>query len=160
MSEKPPASKPEEIPLTAEEKEREEEERFEYWMANNPVIEVPPDSSETQAEKAAKAECEAMLDSFEQTYDLEALRAITQFDSIEERESSIRQPALDALSLMFKRMKVFGGAFDRETREALGVRYEKLSNAVGNITVDKNGKIFDVVVHDRRTPYPGDELPR
>ncbi|MFA5745095.1 MAG: hypothetical protein WC887_02685 [Candidatus Paceibacterota bacterium] len=158
MSEKPPTSKPEEIPQTAEEKEREKWERYELWMANNPVVEIPLDSSETDAEKVALEECEAMLDSFEQTYDLEALRAITQFDSREERCSSVRQPALDALSLMFRRMKVLGGAFDSETREALGLRYEKLSNAVGNITEDKDGNIFDVVVHDRRTPYPGDNL--
>ena len=159
MNEKQPASKPIEAPRTAaEEIEREENERYEWWMANNPTAEVAQASPETNAEKAAKAECEEMMDSFEQTYDLEALRAITQFDSKEERESSIRQPALDALSLMFGRMIILGGAFDRKTREALGVRYEKLSNAVGNITEDKDGKIFDIVVHNRRTPFPGDQL--
>ena len=166
MNEKQPAPKPIEAPRTAEEREREEYEkrereeyeRYEAWMDEHPVVEISPDSPETGVEKVAKAECEAMLDSFEQTYDLEALRAITQFDSKEERESSIRQPALDALSLMFGRMIILGGAFDRKTREALGVRYEKLSNAVGNITEDKDGKIFDIVVHNRRTPFPGDQL--
>jgi len=161
MNEKQPAPKPIEAPRTAaEEIEREENERYEWWMANNPTAEVAQASPETNAEKAAKAECEEMMDSFEQTYDLEALRAITQFDSKEERESSIRQPALDALSIIFKRMKDLSdqGTFLRETRKALGVRYEKLSNAVGNITEDKDGKIFDIVVHNRRTPFPGDQL--
>lgn len=131
MSEKPPTSKTEEIPPTAEEIERE-----------------------------GIAECEAMMDDFEQMFNLEALHAITQFSSKEERESSPRQPALDALSLMFKRMKDLSdqGTLQRETRDALGRRYEKLSQAVGNIIGDKNGIIFDVVVHDRRTPFPGDTL--
>lgn len=160
MSEKLSASKPEVIPRTAEEVEREENERYEAWIAEHPVVEVPQDSPETQVEKVAEAECEEMMDSFEQTYNLEALRAIRQFSSKEERCSSIRQPALDALSLMFKRMKDLRnqGTLRKETREALGVRYEKLSQAVGNITVDKDGIIFDIVVHDRRTPFPGDNL--
>lgn len=160
MSERPPVSKLEEIPQTAEEKEREEMwKRHELWMANNPVPENP---SETQKEKAVVAECEAMMDSFEQSYNLEALRAITQFDSREERRGSIRQPAFEALSFMFMVLKYLSGSLHSETREALGVRYDKLSNAVGNI-IDieyKGGNIFDVVVHNRRTPYPGDELPR
>lgn|GEM_PF-7030335 len=154
MSEKPPTPKPKEGVPTAEEIEREENERYEAWMAEHPVVEVVKDSPETCAEKIA--ECEAMMDNFEKTHDLDALRAITQFASKEERESSPRQPALDALSLIFKQLKDLNkqGALQGELRDALEVRYEKLSQAVGNITGDKNGKIFDIVVHDRRTPLP------
>jgi len=161
MSEKIPTSQPVEAPPTAEEIEREENERYEWWMANHPVVEVRAEESpEAQAEKEATEECEGLMSDFEQAYDLEALRAITQFSSREERQNSIRQPALDALSSMFQRMKELSdqGALQRETRDVLGARYEKLSQAVGNITVDKDGKIFDVVVHDRRTPFPGDRL--
>ena len=131
-------------------------------MANNPVVERAPDSLEMHAEKAAEAECEAMMDDFERMFDLEALRAITQFSSKEERRNSYRQPALDVLSFMFKRMKDLSdqGTLTKETRDALGARYEKLSQAVGNIIADKNGEIFDIVVHDRPTPFPGDSLPR
>lgn len=146
MSEKLPT------PKTAEEIEREETERYEAWVTEHSVVAVPPDPPETCAEKLA--ECEAMMDSFEQTYDLDALRAITQFSSKEERESSPRQPAFDALALIFKRLEYLNnqGALQGETRDALAARYEMFSQAVGNITVDKNGKVFDIVVHDRRTP--------
>lgn len=161
MSEKQPTSKPEETLPTAEEIEREENERYEAWMADHPVVvitfvETAQDSPETCAEKVA--ECEAMMDSFEATYDLDALRVITRFSSKEERESSPRQPALEALTVMFKRLKYLNSqeALQRETRDALEARYEILSQAVGNIIGDKNGDIFhdEIVVHDRRTPFP------
>lgn len=132
----------------------EENERYEAWTAEHPVVETAKDSLETCMEKVA--ECEAMMDSFEKAHDLDALRAITQFSSKEERESSPRQPALDALALIFKRLKYLNrqGALQGESRDALEARYQMLSQAVGNITVDKNGKIFDIVVHDRPTPFP------
>lgn len=154
MSEKPPIPKQKEGPSTAEEIEREENERYEAWMAEHPVVEITKDSPETWTEKIA--ECEAMMDSFEKTHDLDALRAITRFSSKEERESSPRQPALDALSLIFKQLKYLNsqGALQGETCDAFAARYEMLSQAVGNITGDKNGKIFDIVVHDRQTPLP------
>lgn len=154
MSEKLPNQKPKEGVPTAEEIEREENERYEAWMAEHPAVEITQDSLETCAEKVA--ECEAMMDSFEATYDLDALRAIAQFSSREERESSPRQPALDALAPIFKRLKYLNSqeAFPREARDTLGERYERLSQAVGNIIGDKDGKIFDIVVHNRRTSFP------
>jgi len=129
-------------------------ERYEAWMAEHPAVEIPQDSPETCAEKVA--ECEGMMDIFEQTHDLEALRAIKQFSSKEERESSPRQSALKALTVIFKLLKYLNSqkALQSEMRNALGTRYEILSQAVGNIIGDKNGKIFDIVVHDRRTPFP------
>jgi small-conductance mechanosensitive channel len=155
MSEEPPTTpQPIETSRTAEEIEREENERYEARVAEHPVAKTKKDSSERWAEKIA--ECEAMMDSFEKTHDLDALRTITQFSSKEERESSPRQPALNALSLIFKQLKDLNkrGALQGETRDAFAARYEVLSQAVGNITGDKNGKIFDIVVHDRRTPLP------
>lgn len=118
------------------------------------VVEVVQDSPETCAERIR--ECESLMDDFEQTYDLEALRAITQFSSKEERERSPRQPALEALGPIFTRLKHLNSqeAFPEEARAALKVRYEILSRAVGNIIGDRNGKIFDIVVHDRLTPFP------
>lgn len=88
--------------------------------------------------------------------DLDALRAITQFSSKEERESSPRQPAFETLTLIFKLLEYLNkqGALQGETRDAIAARYEMFSQAVGNITGDKNGKIFNIVVHDRRTPLP------
>lgn len=152
MSERPPASKLEEVPPAAE--EQEANERYEAWMAEHPVIEIAQDSPEAVAEKVAEAE--AMLDSFEQTYDLDRLRAITRFSSREEREASPRQPALEALTLIFKRLKHLNSqqAFPRETRLALGARYERLSQAVGNTVLDESETSFERVVHDRRTPFP------
>jgi hypothetical protein len=154
MSEKPPTLKIKEAIPTAEEIEKEENERYEAWMADHPAVEIVQDSPETCAEKIR--ECEALLDSFEATHDLDAMRAITQFASREEREGSLRQLALDALAPIFKRLKYLNTqeAFPQETRDTLKVRYEILSQAVGNIIGDKNGKIFDIVVHDRPTPFP------
>ncbi|MDP1759933.1 MAG: hypothetical protein Q8L01_00460 [Candidatus Woesebacteria bacterium] len=155
MSEKPPDAPDSKEPSpTAEEIEREENERYEAWVAEHPAVDAKKDSPEIWAEKIA--ECEAMMDSFEKAHDLDALRAITQFSSKEERESSPRQSALDSLSLIFKLLKELNkqGALQGEVREAFEKRYEMLSQAVGNITGDKNGKIFDIVVHDRRTPLP------
>jgi hypothetical protein len=152
MSEKLPSSKSAEE-LRAEQ-EAQEMEFYEAYMAAQPVVEVPQISPETCAEKVA--ECEAIMDAFEQTYNLEALRAITQFSSKEERRSSLRQQALDALSPIFKLLKKLGKqkALQVEVRNALGARYQILSQAVGNIIEDESGKIFDVVVHDRPTPFP------
>jgi len=154
MSEEIPTQKPIEASRTEEEIEREENERYEAWMAEHSRIETPQDSPETCAEKVA--ECEAMMNRFEQTYDLDALRSITQFTSKEDRERSPRQLALDALGLIFKRLKHLGRqkAFQSDTRDAFKVRYEVLSQAVGNIIGDKNGEIFNIVVHDRPTPFP------
>ena len=123
-------------------------------MTEHPVIEIPQDAPEAVAEKVA--ECEAMMNSFEQTHNLDVLRAITQFSSKEERERSPRQPALEALTPIFKRLKYLSsqGALQSETRESLRTRYETLSQAVGNIVGDSNGKIFDIVIHDRPTPFP------
>lgn len=152
MSEKPPESKTKEELAT--EQEMEEMARYEAWMSEHPTVDVPQNSPETCAERVA--ECEAMMDNFEQTHDLDSLRAITQFSSREERESSHRQPALDALAPIFKRLKHLNSqrALPNETRNALGARYERLSQAVGNITVDKDGGTFDVVVHNRQTHFP------
>lgn len=154
MSETLPTQKQKEASPTAEEIEKEEIERYEAWMAEHPVVETVKDSPETCAEKLA--ECAAMMDSFEKDYDLDALRAIKQFSSKEERENSPRQPALEALTRISKLLKYLDGqgALQRKTRDALEARYEMFSQAVGNIIEDKNGKIFDIVVHDRRSPFP------
>lgn len=154
MPEDLPISKPPEALRTEEDIEREENELFEAYVAEHPAIPVKQESPEWCAELAAK--CEASMNLFERAHDLEALRAITHFDSREERESSPRQDALWALASIFKLLKALGRqkAFASEDRAALGPRYEVLSQAVGNITVDKDGKIFDVVVHDRPTPFP------
>lgn len=154
MSEAPPPQKPPEAPRTQEEIEREEAEMCEAYLSVHPVAEVEQISPEACAERVA--ECEAMMASFEQAYDLEALRAIAQFSSREERESSPRQPALDALGPIFGTLKYLYSqqACPNESRDALRIRYERLSQAVGDITADKEGKIFDIVVHDRRTLLP------
>lgn len=138
---------------TAEEIEKEENERDEAWMAEHPVndcdTEVEQDSPEICAERVTV--CERLLNRFEQRYDLEALRAITQFSSKEERESSIRQPALQALTPMFQTIRHLRKqeAVERGALKDLQARYTTISNAVGNVTEDPNGKIFDIVVHDR-----------
>lgn len=154
MPEDLPISKPPEALRTAAEIEQEENERYEAWIAEHPMIEDVQYSPEVCAVNVEV--CESMMRSFERRYDLDALRAITHFDSREERESSPRQDALWALASIFKLLKALGRqkAFASEDRAALGPRYEVLSQAVGNITVDKDGKIFDVVVHDRPTPFP------
>ena len=155
MLEKLPTSKPKETVLTAE--EREENERDEAWMAQHPVndrdTEVEQDFSEICVERVTV--CERLLSRFELTYDLEALRAITQFSSKEERESSIRQPALQALIPMFQTIRYLRKqkAVEREALKVL-TRYTVVSNVVGNVTGDPNGKIFDIVVHNRTIwPY-------
>ena len=154
MSEESPAPKSIEAPRTAEEIEREEIERYEAWMADHPMVETVQYSPEVCAVNVEI--CEAMMASFEQAHDLEALRAVTQFSSREEREASPRQSALSDLAPIFKLLKALGrqNAFASESRAALAPRYEILSQAVGNIIVDKDGKIFDIVVHDRPTPFP------
>ena len=110
---------------------------------------VIQDSPEICAERVAA--CEALLSRFEQTHDLDALRAITQFSSQEEREGSIRHPALQALTPMFQLIRHLRKqkAVERGALNALQARYTVISNAVGNVTGDPNGKIFDIVVHNR-----------
>jgi hypothetical protein len=140
-------NKGEESALTAQ--EREEKERYEAWMIAHPVVENPQDSPEICAEKVA--ELEASLDAFEQTYDLDALRAITQFTSREESLSSFRQPALEALTPLFKRQKYLKtqDAVSKETRDALDTRYKIASRAVGQIIADKEGNIFGTLFHGK-----------
>jgi hypothetical protein len=140
-------NKDEESVLTAQ--EREEAERYEAWMIAHPVVENPQDSPEICAEKVA--ELEASLDAFDQTYDLDALRAITQFASREESLSSFRQPALEALTPLFKRLKYLKtqDAVSKETREALDARYKVLIRAVGQIIADKEGNIFGTLFHGK-----------
>jgi hypothetical protein len=129
--------------------EREEKERYEAWMAAHPVVENPQDSPEICAERVA--ELEASIDAFEQTYDLDALRAITQFSSREESLSSSRQPALEALTPLFKRLKYLKtqDAVSRDTRDALDARYKVVTRAVGQIIADKEGKIFGTLFHGK-----------
>lgn len=150
MSEELHTSKPNEILLpTTEEIERIENERHETWMAEHPINDTAQDSPEICAERITV--CEALLSRFEQKYDLEALRIITQFSSKEERENSIRQPALKALTPMFQLIRHLRKqeAVEREALKVLQARYTIISNAVGNVTGDPNGKIFDIVVHNR-----------
>jgi hypothetical protein len=152
MAEKIPTPKPKDEARAAQ--EAEEMARYEAWMADHPEVEIEQSSPEAVAEVIS--ECESMMSRFEQAHDLEALRAITQFSSKEEREASPRQAALQDLSAIFKRLKYLGSQknLESEKREALAANYQTLSQAVGNITGDKEGKIFDIVVHDRKTPFP------
>jgi predicted RNA-binding protein associated with RNAse of E/G family len=151
MSEKIPSPKLMKAVRTAEEIQSEENERYGYekWKAEHPINETRQDSPEMCT--LGVAMCEGLLSRFEQTYDLEALRAITHFSSKEERESSIRQPALKALTPMFQLIRHLRTqkAVKKEALKVLQARYTVISNAVGNVTGDPNGKIFDVVVHNR-----------
>ena|SRR3989344_2558845 len=149
MSEELPTQKPRVLLPTPEEVERLENERYDALMAEHPLDNAKQDSPEICAERVTV--CEALLRRFEKNYDLEALRAITQFSSKAERESSIRQPALQALTPIFQLMRHLRGqtATESETLKALQERYTIISNAVGNVTGDPKGEIFDIVVHDR-----------
>lgn len=150
MPEKDPTIQSKEILLpTAEEIERIENERYEALMAEHPISDIKQDSPEVCADRVAV--CEVLLNRFEHKYDLEALRAITQFSSKKERESSIRQPALKALTPMFQLIRHLRKqyAVERGALKALQARYTVISNAVGNVTEDPSGKSFDIVVHDR-----------
>src|ERR1039458_7085125 len=102
MSEEIPAPKPIGALLTAEEIKSEENERYGYeaWKVEHPINDTRQDSPEMCV--LGVATCEGLLSRLEQRYDLEALRAITHFSSKEERETSIRQPALKALTHMFQ----------------------------------------------------------
>jgi hypothetical protein len=127
------------------ERDREGEARF----AEYPVLEVLQESPDVCAERIV--EFEAMLTGFEQTYDLEALRAITQFASLEERRSSIRQPAREALTPLMAMLNNLEKqeAVSRELFRALQIRYRVLDRAVGTGISDPSGKIFDIIIHDR-----------
>ncbi len=149
MSEELPTPEPKGIILsTAEEIRRVQNESDAAWIAEHPVSD-----RDTEVEICAERVivCERLLSRFEQTYNLNALRSITQFFSKEERESSIRQPALKALTPMFQIIRHLRkqNAVEREDLKALQTRYTVISNAVGNVTEDPNGKVFDIVVHDR-----------
>jgi hypothetical protein len=141
-------NKGEESVLTAQ--EREEMARYEQWMSDHPVVEIPQDSPETCAEKIA--ELEALMDGFEQTHDLEALRAATtQFASKEDALASSHYAASQALIPLFKRKKYLKtqDAVPKETRDALDARYKILQWAVGQVIADKDGKIFGTVFHGK-----------
>ena len=146
MSEFSPIEKQNEVQPTAA--EREELERYEAWMAAHPMAEFVQDSAEECAERVRL--CEALLNQFEQEHNLEALGAITHFDSIEERESSIRQPALLALKPIFQNIRHLRKqvAVDRKVLKVLQVRYEVISFTVGNIKEDPEKKVFDLVDHN------------
>lgn len=120
-----------------------------YFMANPPTIEIVQDSPEICAEKIAEAE--ALFISFEETHDLEALRAITQFSSREERLASIRQQAIEALAPFTPLLNYLRDqkAVPREIYDAFKERHKVLSRAVGTVVGDVNGPKLEIVVHDR-----------
>lgn len=158
MSDESPAQKTNIEALAATDTKMEESERHEWWMANNPVNEISPQNSPgVCAERVA--ECDAMMDSFEATHNLDALRVITRFASVEERLSSIRQPALEALTPLFKQLKYLKSqeAVQREACDALIARYDMLRQAVGNTVEDVTVEDCNVLIvtHDlKRSPRP------
>jgi hypothetical protein len=94
---------------------------------------------------------ENLLLGFENTFNLEELQAIMGFTSKEERLNSIRQIALQALTPIFTQLTYLSSqeAVANELYDNLAARYKLLNRAVGTITSDPTGVMFDLVVHDR-----------
>lgn len=155
MSEEAPTQKPiETIPSEPKERTRSMEDmlndpRYEAWMADHPVPEIVQESAEACAEKIK--EFEGLVADFEQTHDLEALTRVTEFASLEERRSSFRQLAVEALVPIYKLLDHLKtqNAVSRETFRALQIRYRILDRAVGTGIQDVTGKKFDIIIHNR-----------
>jgi len=119
-------------------------------------IELPEDhprrtqeSPEVCAEKIAAVE--SLMTDFENTHDLEALHAITGFTSKEARANSPRRLAAQALIPIFEQLKYLSSqeAVSNEKYINLQARYRLLNRAVGVVTRDPAGIMFELVVHDR-----------
>jgi hypothetical protein len=107
------------------------------------------ESPEVCAEKIVAVE--SLMANFENTYDLEELHTITGFASREARLNSPRQRALEALTPIFNQLKYLSSqeAVPNETYANLQARFLLLKRAVGVVTTDPAGSMFDLVVHDR-----------
>lgn len=147
MSERPPIPVSKEV--TPSQQEAEELVRFAAWNEEHPVPEIPQDSLDVCLERMAT--WDTLLTQFEQAHDLEVLHAITAFTSREERTTSVRQHALDALTPIVQLWKYLKTqeAVPTEQFDALFARYVLLKKAVGVIQEDPEGNIFELVVHTR-----------
>ena len=116
----------------------EESERYEAWMADHPDEHTP---EEDQREYGPQiSELEALMNSFEQTYSLEALHAITNITPAESREHPIREPARVALIPIVAQLNVLKEEtnISDQKYEELWARYKILSRAVGMIGKNNN----------------------
>ena len=97
------------------------------------------------------AAVESLMADFENTHDLAKLHAITGFTSIEDRANSPRRPAHQALTPIFEQLKYLSSqeGVPNEIYTNLQARYLLLERAVGVITTDPTGIMFELVVHNR-----------
>lgn len=111
---------------------------------------LPPEESAEECAEKIK-EIEALMTSFEAEHNLDALRQITEFASVDERRNSPRQAASAALTPIFTLLRhlEFQKEVSKELFMQLYDRYQILNRAVGTITSDPSGKVFERVVHDR-----------
>lgn len=159
MSEKPP--KRPEAKEAISEKEQAESDEAAYWAETIP----PADSSitgitsvaireaqfkEFEAQHESLAEkmraFEATMDSFEETYPLEQLHAITELLAADANNHPFRYPARVALGVLTPDIRSLGKQINESTSEEdkekirnLFKRYEAIQRAVGTI---QNGKVL------------------
>jgi hypothetical protein len=107
------------------------------------------ESAEVCADRIAVFE--SLLTEFENFFNLEELRAITGFSSREERINSPRHTASQALSA-FREPQRFLASQEAVPKEVIAdfrARYKILNRAVGAVTSDPTGVMFEIVDHNR-----------
>lgn len=129
--------------LTPEQRRKiEDEERYEWWMENNPKAKIVPENLR-EYEPEIK-EFEEMIDLFESQYPLAELYAIVDLTPEEAPRHPVREPARLALKPILEKLHSLRDEtnISPEKYEALQARWEKIFNAVGVIN---NNKVY----HDR-----------
>jgi hypothetical protein len=136
---------PEQIPLKDP---RFKGKRYEIKLEENDPG-LNQQSVEACAEKIASAE--SLMTGFENTFNLDELRAIKGFTSKEEREQSPRRAAVQALLPIFAELKYLGSQENvpNDVYEKLKDRYRILNRAVGATTTDPSGEMSYLIDHTR-----------
>jgi hypothetical protein len=141
MMEKPPDQPP--APSPEELQTQEEEARYQAWMDAHPETVVGPEALRNC--EAEVAEFEAMIASYEATYSLTELHAITDLTPAEAPFHPIREPARVALAPIFAlREKIKNETNISPKRyQEINALWQKISMAVGLINLKNK------VDHDR-----------
>jgi hypothetical protein len=131
----PKALSPEEERLQRE--KQEQEDQYAAWMEDYPETVIPP---EQRRECGPEVEqFKGMVSSFEATYPLAELHAITEITSAEMNDHPLRTPAKNALIPIQEQMKLLEKETDisAEGLKELKALWKRLSQAVGMINAGK-----------------------
>lgn len=104
----------------------EEQAQYDAYMESHPVVEIPAKSEDELA--PAVAEFEALLTSFAETHDIEALYAITSLSDEEAANHPVREPARIGLRPIVALLNTLK---DHKDYEMLKEKYKPFSRAVG-----------------------------